>query len=164
MTFDIDKVTLTELRELTSEEMDLYRPTSEEEKDYWTGEGDLTFTVISKSESPHKPHQYSYPKFEIDWEDYSGCIGGLDETLGIEYSVNEGILDVGKLHLGVTYHVQGITAHFTRGDGWTIDDDVDYYVENVTKIIYPHRFIAAWWWHLIGWRIRQWRNQRNEKS
>lgn len=151
-------VDLTILREATEQEMDFYRPTSEEERDYWAGEGDLTFHVLSHTKGK------GYIPYEIDWDDYSGCVGGLNETLGIDYSVNEGILDVGKLHIGVTYHVQGITAHFTRGDGWTTDDDVEYYVESVTKIIYPHRFIAAWWWHLIGWRIRQWRNKPNKKS
>ena len=42
--------------------------------------------------------------------DYSGCVGGLNETLGIQYSLNEGILDV-DLKLGYTYELQGITAH-----------------------------------------------------
>ncbi len=133
-------------------------PSDEDLRDHWSGEGDLTFHVLSHNKDKN------YLPYEIEYEYYSGCVGGLDETLGIEYSVNEGILDVGKLTLGITYHVSGITAHFTRGDGWTTDDDVDYYVENVTKSINPHRFIAAWWWHLIGWRIRQWRNQRNEKK
>jgi len=129
---------------------DDWEPSEEEIADYWAGEGHLIFHVLSHTKDT------KYCPYEIDWDDYSGCVGGLEETLGIDYSVNEDILDVGKLQIGVTYHVQGITAHFTRGDGWTTDDDVDYYVKSVTKIIYPGRFIAAWWWHLIGWRIRQW--------
>jgi hypothetical protein len=136
---------------IEAEEDDLYRPTEEEERDYWAGEGHLTFHVVSYDPTS------TYCPYEIDWDDYSGCVGGLDETLGIEYAVNEGILDVGKLHIGMTYEVQGITAHFTRGDGWTTDDDVDYYVESVTKVIYPHRLLKAWWWGLIGHRIRNWR-------
>lgn len=131
---------------------DDWEPSEEDIADHWAGEGHLIFHVLSHTKSS------KYCPYEIDYDDYSGCVGGLQETLGIDYSVNEGILDVGKLHIGVTYHVRGITAHFTRGDGWTTDDDVEYYVEAVTKIIYPGRFISAWWWHLIGWRIRQWRN------
>lgn len=137
---------------------DDWEPSDEDIQDYWAGEGHLIFKVLS-----HDPDK-RYCPYEIEYEEYSGCVGGLDETLGIEYSVNERILDVGKLRVGATYHVEGITAHFTRGDGWTTDDDVEYYVESVTETIHLHEIIAAWWWQHIGWRIRQWRNQRNEKS
>lgn len=122
------------------------------EWDHWNGKGHLTFTVLSHCpESKYCPH-------ELEYEDYSGCVGGLSETLGIEYAINEGILDVGKLHIGVTYHVEGITALWSRGDGWTTDDDVDYYVETVKRRIKPISFVKAWWWHLVGWKIRQWKN------
>lgn len=125
-------------------------PSEEDIRDYWSGEGHLIFTVIS-----YDPDAYAWSKYEIDWEDYSGCVGGLDETLGIQYALNEGILDVGKLKLGWTYEVNGITVVWTRGDGWTTDDDVDYYVEGeIYKRIYLSRWLSAWWWHLIGWRIR----------
>lgn len=141
------------LEMIIAEEDEFYEPSDEELREHWSGEGYLEFTVISHTKGK------GYIPFEIDYHDYSGCVGGLDETLGIEYAVNEGILDVGKLHLGVTYVVRGITVDWTRGDGWEIDDDVDYYVESVSKEVYPHRFISAWWWHLIGWRIRQWRQK-----
>lgn len=141
-----------DMKAMLESDSELFQPSEEDMKDYWAGEGSLTFHVLSHTKGK------GYIPYEIEWDDYSGCVGGLDEMLGIEYSINEGILDVGKLHIGVTYEVKGITAHFTRGDGWTTDDDVDYYVESVTKTIYFHRFIAAWWWHLIGHRIRNWRN------
>jgi len=129
-------------------------PSEEDIRDYWSGEGHLIFTVIS-----YDPDAYAWSKYEIDWEDYSGCVGGLDETLGIQYALNEGILDVGELKLGWTYEVHGITVEWTRGDGWTTDDDVDYYVEGeIRKRIHFSRWLSAWWWHLIGWRIRKWRN------
>lgn len=150
---------------------DGYHPTEEEERDYWSGEGHLEFTVISHTKGK------GYIPFEIDYHDYSGCVGGLDETLGIEYAVNEGILDVGKLRLGVTYIVHGITVQWTRGDGWTTDDDVDYYVEGeIYKRIYLSRWLSAWWWHLIGWRLRNartkagtafsnyWKSHRNRSN
>lgn len=128
-----------------------YEPTEEDIKEHWAGEGHLVFKVLSYDKTK------SYMPYEIEYLDYSGCVGGLDETLGIEYSVNEGILDVGKLHIGVTYTVNGITAHFTRGDGWTTDDDVEYEVESVTKELVLPEWLYAWWWHLVGHRIRNWR-------
>ena len=140
-----------EARLLTALEDELYHPTPEEERDYWAGEGHLVFHVVSYDPSA------TYCPYEIDYDDYSGCVGGLQESLGLDYAINEGILDVGKLQIGMTYEVRGITVHFTRGDGWMTDDDADYYVESVTKILYPTRFIKAWWWHLIGHRIRNWR-------
>jgi hypothetical protein len=130
---------------------DLYHPTEDEEKDYWSGEGHLIFHVLSYDKDS------KYNPYEIDWDDYSGCVGGLNESVGIDYAVNEGILDVGKLQIGMTYEVKGITSHWIRGDGWTTDDDVEYYVESVKKILYPRRFIMAWWWHLVGHKIRNWK-------
>lgn len=124
-------------------------PTEEDFRDYWSGEGHLEFTVIS-----YDPDAHPWSRYEIDWHDYSGCVGGLQETLGIQYALNEGILDAGKLRLGVHYRLDGITCHWTRGDGWTTDDDVNYYVESVTTTLFLPTWIKAWWWHLIGWRIR----------
>ena len=128
------------------------------EKDHWVGEGFLKFKVISYDKSS------SYMPYEIEIIEYSGCLGGLEETMGIEYAVNEGILDVGNLHIGCTYLVQGVSADFTRGDGWTTDDDVEYSVESVTQYVTLHEFMSAWWWHLIGHRIRNWRNKWKEKN
>lgn len=130
---------------------ELYHPTPEEEREYWAGEGHLVFHVVS-----YDPN-LKYCPYEIECISYSGCVGGLDEILGLNYAINEGILDVGKLQIGMTYEVNGITVIFTRGDGWTTDDDTAYYIESVTKIIYPIRFIKAWWWELLGHRIRNWR-------
>ena len=125
----------------------------EEPSDYWSGEGHLTFTVISYSP------EAKFVPYEIDYEEYSGCVSGLDESLGITYAVNEGILNVGELRLGVTYYVEGITCHWTRGDGWTTDDDVKYYVGSVKTKIHWKPFFLVWWWHLIGWRIHRFFNR-----
>ncbi|CBW47015.1 hypothetical protein [Roseovarius sp. 217 phage 1] len=135
---------------------DDWEPSDKEIANYWSGEGHLVFTVRSYDPNTH------YCPYEIEYEDYSGCVGGLDEMVGIEYAVNEGILDVGKLHIGCTYEVHGITAHFTRGDGWTTDDDVEYYIESVTQYAVLHQLIYAWWWHLVGHRIRNWQNARSK--
>ena len=129
---------------------DIYDTLSDEDlKDHWNGEGHLIFHVLSHDKNRN------FEPFEIEWDDYSGCVGGLNDTLGIEHAVNEGILDVGKLRIGMTYEIQGISVYWTRGDGWTTDDDVEYEIESVNQIFYLHRFIKAWWWHLIGWRIRK---------
>lgn len=133
------------------ETRDEFEPSDADIRDHWAGEGTLTFHVLSYDKNS------KYLPYEIEWEDYDGCVGGLEETLGIEYSINEGILDVGPLKIGMTYFVEGITAHFTRGDGWTTDDDVEYNIKSVKQSITLHRWIYAWWWHLVGWRIRQWK-------
>jgi len=145
-----------EMSILSPKSDDLYQPTEEEERDYWSGEGHLIFRVFSHTKGK------GYIPYEIEVEDYSGCVGGLDETLGVEYAVNEGILDVGKLHIGCTYEVKGITVLWTRGDGWTTDDDVDYYIESVTRYAVLHQLIYAWWWHLVGHRIRNWKHARSK--
>lgn len=132
---------------------DGFEPSEEDIRDYWCGKGAITFTVTE-----HDPEARFCP-FGFEVEDYSGCVGGLDESLGITYSLNERVLDVGKLRLGVTYYVEEITVVFTRGDGWTTDDDADYYVGSVKTKIHLIPFLKAWWWHLVGWRIKAWRSK-----
>jgi len=150
---------MTEESELhfTIQQMDIldhYKPSEEDIPNHWNGEGTLEFRVLSYDKTS------KYCPYEIEYLDYCGCVGGLDETLGIEHSINEGILDVGKLHIGWTYKIHGITVHWTHGDGWTTDDDVDYYIEgDIYKSIVLTDWITAWWWHLIGHRIRNWRKK-----
>lgn len=127
--------------------------TKEDERDYWNGEGHLEFQVLS-----YDP-KVSWEKYEIDWLDYSGCVGGLDEMLGISYAINEGILETDKLQFGYIYTLHEITAHWTRGDGWTTDDNVDYEVGYITRRFSLKNWISTWWWHLVGHHIRNWRNQ-----
>ena len=136
------------------EPIDDFQPSDEDLKDHWCGEGHLVFKVLSYDPST------SFCPYEIDCQDYTGCVGGLDETLGIEYAVNEGILDCGKLRIGLTYTLTGITVHRTRGDGWTTDDDEEYEVEDVTTEVYLRDWLSAWWWHLVGHRIRNWRHKK----
>ena len=123
-----------------------------EEADYWNGRGDITFYVVQ-----------NVPKeglFEIDVLEYSGCAGGLDETLGIEYSLENGILgrvDPSELREGVTYTLHGLTSHWTRGDGWTVDDDVEYEIEDMTSHTTLWRYLSQkaknLWWRSLGYRI-----------
>ena len=84
-----------------------WEPSEEDLKDHWSGEGHLTFKVLS-----YDPNAYAWSRYEIEVLDYSGCVGGLDETLGIGYALNEGILDAGNLHIGVTYTLHEIIVVF----------------------------------------------------
>lgn len=138
-----------EMSILSPKNDEFYQLTEEDEKDYWSGEGHLVFRVLS-----YDPSAFPSSRYEIEVLDYSGCVSGLDEQISIDYAINDGILDVGKLTIGCTYEVHGITVVWTRGDGWTTDDDVDYYIKSVTRYAVLHQFIYAWWWHLVGWRIR----------
>lgn len=132
-----------------------YEPTEEDMKDYWSGTGHLCFTVLINNKD----------EFVIDWDDYSGCVGGLQEMLGLEYALKEGILETPHLKEGYVYTLSDITVVWTRGDGWTTDDDVDYYVGDITFFRLPFwtylkmKLDNLWWYH-IGWRIRQWRNRK----
>ena len=68
-------------------------------------------------------------------------------------------LNIADLKEGHTYTIEKLTVVWTRGDGWTIDDDVDYYFENLKDEIQWFRFLKQkltnLWWQNIEWRIRK---------
>lgn len=150
MSKDIE-IKLVDLRAMTDEEWSFFQPSEEDMKDYWSGEGTLTFTVIS-----NRPDV-----FEIEIEDMTGCVGGLDEQLGTEYAIREGYLgDREGLREGYTYHWSQITVSWFKGDGWTTDDDCDYYVEaeefkRLPLLQFIKLKIKNAWWFNIGWRFRK---------
>lgn len=122
-----------------------YTPTQEEEQDFWVGTGYVTFFV----------HQNAPDIFEIEVEEYTGCLGGLDETIGIEFALKEGYLgvDLSELSEGVTYTLHDVEVSFTRGDGWLTDDDSEYYGGELTRdrrylkqVI--HKIKMLWWRHV----------------
>lgn len=135
--------------------VDEFIPTEEEERDFWNGEGHIEFFVIQNTEED----------FEIEVLDYSGCAGGLDEGMGIDYWIKEveGLHrdPTVRLREGRTYCINGLTVTWTRGDGWEIDDDAEYEFESLTEnwsldVWLPHK-IKMIWWRLIGWRINRWK-------
>lgn len=157
MTFDIDKA------EMVSIDHD-WQPSEEEERDFWNGEGSLIFTVISNRPASH-PHD---DVFEIEIEEYTGCVGGFNEGVGIEWGLKEGYLGIDRSELkeGYQYYAGEITVSWTRGDGWTTDDDSDYYVgdfygNRLPLVQYLKLKITNAWWFNIGWRIRQWQQKRH---
>lgn len=138
-----------------SPKTDEYEPTPEEENDYWCGKGSITFKVISYDKNAEP-----WARFEIEYLDYEGCVGGIGETIGIEYAINEGYIgDPSKLKLGWTYTYGDIEAFFTRGDGWSTDDDVDWYTGYVTEHFDLIEWIKAWWRYLITDQILIWRRK-----
>ena len=135
--------------ELTEFE-DICEPTEEDEQNHWSGEGHITFFV----------QQNKHDVFEIEIEDYSGCAGGMGEIIGLEYAIHHELLhDSSKLREGYTYTINKLTAHFTRGDGWTTDDDVEWDFQTITYKIEWFRFLKQkltnLWWQNIGWRFRK---------
>jgi hypothetical protein len=155
-----DLLKLTETRAVTQEKMDYFLdgPSEEEERDFWNGEGNLVFTVLS-----NRPDV-----FEINIEEYSGCVGGFNEGIGIEWGLKDGYLDIdpSELHEGYTYYCDEITVSWYKGDGWTTDDDSDYYVGNIRSerlplIKYLKLKLHNAWWFNIGWRINQWQRKRH---
>lgn len=129
-----------------------YYPTEEEERDHWNGMGHIEFYV-----SQNVPGC-----FEAEILDYSGCAGGMEETIGIEDMLEEwGLKD--EVHEGVRYEILGLTVEWTRGDGWEIDDDVEYYFDYLV----PYFSLRQWlkqkisniWWRQVTTRIRTWRSK-----
>ena len=131
-----------------------YGPSEEEERDFWAGEGHLVFLVTSNRKDE------DLDVFEIEIEEYSGCLGGFNEGMGIEWGLKEGYLgiDRSELHEGYVYELLEVSVSFTRGDGWTTDDDSEYYVGDLIArrlplFQYLKLKINNAWWFNIGWKI-----------
>ena len=136
---------------------DLYQPSPEDEHHFWNGEGFITFYVVQNI--------IKDDIFEIEVEDYDGCAGGAHETVGFDYLIKEMLgINIADLKEGHTYTIEKLTVVWTRGDGWTIDDDVDYYFENLKDEIQWFRFLKQkltnLWWQNFGWRIADARRKR----
>ena len=131
-----------------------YGPSEEEERDFWSGKGEIQFFVI----------QNVPDTFEIEILDYTGCAGGLQDTIGIEYYIGEywGLQE--ELREGLIYTLHDVTVTWTRGDGWETDDDVEYDFESMTShattIGYLSYKIKMIWWRAVGCHIRNWRAKK----
>ena len=133
---------------------DPFAMTQEEEADYWNGIGKLEIfiTLVIPEDNI----------FEFEVLEMTGCVQGIEESIGIEYLLRD-IWCVNRsreypLREGFFYTFHNVSAYWTRGDGYTTDDDVDYYFGALT---YEWKFwpwfktkIAATWWKHIGWRFK----------
>lgn len=113
-------------------------------QDHWNGEGSITFYVLDNGPTG----------LYIEVLDHSGCAGGLDETIGIDYAIDEGYLDLSdcRLIVGYTYTLGGLNVEWTRGDGWSTDDDSEYTFETFIGHGSHWLFLrqtAINWWHNI---------------
>lgn len=131
---------------------------AEWEKEYWNAPGHIEFYVIQ-----------NIPKlelFEIEVLDYSGCAGGLSEGMGIDYAIKNYWDLCPELREGVTYTLHNITVEWFRGDGWEIDDDVEYDFDEITHDTTLKRYLSQKIkniiWRHIGCHIRNWK-VRNER-
>lgn len=135
-------------------------PSEDEERDFWNGTGHLYFGVTANRNGKDDV-------FEIDIYEYSGCVGGFGEGVGIEWGLKEGYLGIDRHELkeGYTYLLDEVTVSWFKGDGWTTDDDSEYYVGDFQETRLPLKkylklLIQNAWWFNIGYRISNWRNQR----
>ena len=130
--------------------------TETDEYEHWNGSGHIEFFV----------HQNVPGTFEIDITDYSGCAGGLQETLGIEYCIEDiwCLHQAMKLREGVTYTLHDLEVTWTRGDGWCTDDDVEYdfgdITSHATAIGYLSHKIKMIWWRKVQCHIRDYKEQK----
>lgn len=136
---------------------DAWQPSPEEERDHWNGRGGIVFRV----------DQNIKDCFEMEVLDYWGCVGGMEETIGVQYYIEDIWGLTPELKEGVTYTIKGVTVDWIRGDGWEIDDDVEYDFEEIIPEwkFWPRMktMIYNLWWQNIGWRIRTWRMKRQIK-
>lgn len=125
------------------------------EEDYWEGIGELTiFVTLVIPEDDI---------FEYEIIDWSGCVGGIQEAIGIDYLLTEmWCINKGRAHPleeGIFYTFHNISAFWTSGDGYSTDDDVDYYFNGLTYELklWPwfKTKVAATWWKYIGWRLKK---------
>lgn len=126
---------------------DPHAMTQEEEADYWNGIGMLSIYVEQNADGV----------FEYEVLEATGCVGGIQEALGIDYLLTDIWGLTKEMYEGHTFVIRGISAYWTRGDGWETDDDVDYTFESIE--IHFNPFTWAWqkakniWWRNIGWRL-----------
>lgn len=127
--------------------------TQEDEANYWNGVGTLKILVTLNIPSEEI--------FEFDILEATGCLCGADEIIGIDYLLKE-IWGVQSYKYpfkeGMIYTFHNVSVTWTKGDGFTTDDDVDYYFGPLTYTWRPWTWFKTWisakWWKHIGWRIR----------
>ncbi len=127
----------------------------EAEKDFWNGIGSLTIfvtLVIPKDDI-----------FEFEVLEMTGCVQGIEESIGIEYLLKD-IWYINRsrehpLKEGIFYTFHNVSAYWYRGDGYTTDDDVDYFFGALTYEWKPWPWFKTWisaqWWKHIGWMLRK---------
>jgi len=132
--------------------------TKEEEADHWAGEGTLQILVLLNLPATDEHDRV----FEYDVLEASGCLGGANETVGIDYLLQDiwGVLDMKyPLKEGHIYTFYKVTAYWTRGDGFTSDDDVEWNYGVLTEDFNLWTWLKvkpmAMWWKHIGWRLQK---------
>lgn len=121
--------------------------------DFWSAPGHIEFFVVQNAKDV----------FEIEVIDYSGCAYGLQDTLGIEYYITDCWYlqedPSTPLREGVTYTLHDLTVTWTRGDGWTTDDDVEYdfskMTSHATAFGYLSHKLKMIWWRAIGSKLQR---------
>ena len=134
------------------EALDRAEMTREEEKDYWDGVGTLSILVTLNI-----PQEKI---FEFEILEFSGCVQGIEEAMGIDYLLNDHWYVQGyakPFREGFIYTFHHITPYWIRGDGYTTDDDVEYSHGSITVRWHPWTWFKtkmdALWWKHIGWRF-----------
>lgn len=72
-------------------------------------------------------------KPEVEVLDYDGesSIMWLNESVGINYAITD-ILPI-DIELDGVYVIEGIHGQYFRGDGWTTDDDEEWYFDFIRR-------------------------------
>lgn len=120
-----------------------------EAPDWDMSPGSLTFFVIQSCPDTSGRKNWL---FEFEYEDYEGCVGWMNESIGFDYFLTS-YMDPSEFKEGWTYTIHDITVHFTRGDGYTTDDDEDWEWGEVTRSgswfrWLRHKIAILWWRHV----------------
>jgi len=126
-------------------------------------------TVIFEVVTNHQPPA-GLPTIEVRVLDYWGCASWANEGGGLDFFLVSWYAVVDK-HMpeGSVWRIDEMEVSFTRGDGWTTDDDEDWEF-NYPRLCAPwvlarerwHTPLKAWgawaraWWHNnVAYRWRQ---------
>lgn len=83
--------------------------------------GDLIFWAGAVTED-----RWGRLDIEIMERDYDGAFFWINEGVGLDYFLSEADHGDVVIEEDGVYVCEGLTVHYTRGDGWTTDDDEDW--------------------------------------
>lgn len=106
-------------------------PEEEGEPDFpsYRDPGRVFFEIQHVYRCNSKP--FSWRRYEIEVIDHDGdsSVYWLNEGMGVEYWL-QGLIDLDEPGF---YVVEGVTGEYIRGDGWTTDDDEEWYFEFIRR-------------------------------
>ena len=80
-------------------------------------------------------------EYQTDQRDGNSSVYWMHEGVGIEYAITD-ILQL-DIELDGVYVLEGIYGQYFRGDGWTTDDDEEWYFDFMRRASLSEEMIEA---------------------